>query len=148
MWSLREKMPEVINAISPQHSVEDIVVPLAQIPELMPELERLSQKYDVLVPCFGHAGDGNLHATIVKRPETPEEEWQEALPEVLRDLYQVVARLGGTISGEHGVGSKRPQYLSLVMDPVLIDVQRRIKLVFDPQNLLNPGKIFPPVRLK
>ena len=143
MWHLREKMPEAINATTPQRSVEDFVVPLAQIPDLMPELERLSQQYDVLIPCFGHAGDGNLHATVLKRPETPVEEWPEKLHVALEDLYKVVARLGGTISGEHGIGSKRTRYLALVMDPVLIEIQRRIKRVFDPLNILNPGKIFP-----
>ena len=72
------------------------------------------------------------------------EVWEERLPKVLTELYEVVARLGGTISGEHGIGSKRAAYLPLVMDPVLIELQRRIKRVFDPLNILNPGKIFPP----
>ncbi|MCR4406341.1 MAG: FAD-binding protein [Anaerolineae bacterium] len=143
MWRPRQEMAEAFKAICPVQSLEDIVVPLAQIPELMPELERLSQKYDVLIPCYGHAGDGNLHATVVKKPETPMEEWQEKLPAILEDLYIVVGRLGGTISGEHGIGSKRSRYLQLVMDPTVIELQRRIKRVFDPNNILNPGKIFP-----
>jgi glycolate oxidase len=119
-------------------------VPLAQIPDLMPELDRLSQQYDVLIPCYGHAGDGNLHATVVKRPETPMAEWQAKLPTILEALYGVVARLGGTISGEHGIGSKRARYLPLILDPTLIALQRKIKHAFDPLNILNPGKIFPP----
>ncbi len=143
MWRPRQEMAEAFKAICPVQSLEDIVVPLAQIPELMPELECLSQKYDVLIPCYGHAGDGNLHATVVKRPETPMEEWQEKLPAILEDLYIVVSRLGGTISGEHGIGSKRSRYLQLVMDPTVVELQRRIKRVFDPNNILNPGKIFP-----
>jgi glycolate oxidase len=143
MWRPRQMLAEAFKAISPVQSLEDIVVPLAQIPALMPELERLSEKYGVLIPCYGHAGDGNLHATPVKRPETPLAEWEEALPALLEELYRAVARLGGTISGEHGVGSKRAEYMPLVMDPVVIDLQRRIKRVFDPLNVLNPGKIFP-----
>jgi glycolate oxidase len=107
MWRPRQDAAEAFKAICPVQSLEDIVVPLAQIPDLMPELERLSQEYDVLMPCYGHAGDGNLHATVVKKPETPLEEWQQRLPRILEDLYNVVARLGGTISGEHGIGSKR-----------------------------------------
>jgi len=109
----------------------------------MLELERLSQQYDVLVPCYGHAGDGNLHATPMKRPETPVEEWQAKLPVLLADLYRAVSRLGGTLSGEHGIGSKRSAYLPLVMEPALIALQRRIKQAFDPLDILNPGKIFP-----
>lgn len=143
MWRPRQNLAEAFKAISPVQSLEDVVVPMAQIPALVPELERLGQEYGVLIPCYGHAGDGNLHATPVKRPETPLEEWHARLPSLLADLYGVVARLGGTISGEHGVGSKRAAYLPLVMDPVLIDLQRRIKAVFDPNNILNPDKIFP-----
>jgi glycolate oxidase len=136
-------MAEAFKAICPVQSIEDIVVPLANIPRLMSELERLAQRYNVLIPCYGHAADGNLHATVVKRPETPMEEWQAKLPAILTDLYKVVAQLGGTISGEHGIGSKRARYLPLVMDPALMALQRRIKQAFDPNGILNPGKIFP-----
>jgi glycolate oxidase len=143
MWRPRQMVAEAFKAVSPVQSLEDIVVPLAQIPALMPELERLSEKYGVLIPCYGHAGDGNLHATPVKRPEMPLAAWQEALPLLLEELYRVVARLGGTISGEHGIGSKRAAYLPLVMEPTAIELQRRIKQAFDPLHILNPGKIFP-----
>jgi glycolate oxidase len=143
MWRPRQNLAEAFKAVSPVQSLEDIVVPLAQIPDLMPELERLSAKYGVLIPCYGHAGDGNLHATPVKRPETPLADWQAMLPSLLEELYRAVARLGGTISGEHGIGSKRARYLPLVVDPAVIALQRRIKQVFDPLNILNPGKIFP-----
>ena len=143
MWHPRQIMAEAFKAICPVQSLEDIVVPLAQIPHLMPELERLSRQYNVLIPCYGHAADGNLHATVVKQPETLLEEWQVKLPQVLEDMYRVVAQLGGTISGEHGIGSKRARYLPLVMDPALIALQQRIKQAFDPLNILNPGKIFP-----
>ena len=141
MWRPRQNLAEAFKAICPVQSLEDIVVPLARIPDLMPELERLSAKYDVLIPCYGHAGDGNLHATAVKRPETPLEAWQAKLPTLLEELYEVVARLGGTISGEHGVGSKRAEFLPLVMDPSVIALQRRIKAAFDPLGILNPGKV-------
>jgi glycolate oxidase len=142
MWRPRQMMAEAFKAVSPVQSLEDVVVPLAQIPDLMPELARLSEEYDVLIPCYGHAADGNLHATPIKRPEMPLAEWQARLPALLEELYRVVAGLGGTISGEHGVGSKRVQYLPLVLEPTVIDLQRRIKRAFDPLNILNPGKIF------
>jgi glycolate oxidase len=143
MWRPRQNLAEGLKAISTAQSLEDIVVPMAQIPALLPELERLSEKYDVLIPCFGHAGDGNLHTSPLKRPEMPLEKWESLLPDLLGELYGLAARLGGTLSGEHGIGSKRSKYLPLVLDPVVIDLQRRIKEVFDPNGILNPGKIFP-----
>jgi glycolate oxidase len=142
MWNPRLKLAEAFKAICPVQSLEDIVVPAARIPDLIRELERLSQKYDVLIPCYGHAGDGNLHATPVKKPETPLAIWKEKLPSLLTELYQATFRLGGTISGEHGIGSKRASYLPLVMNSDLISLQERIKQAFDPLNILNPGKIF------
>ncbi len=142
MWKPRQNVLEALKAISPVQSAEDLVVPTAQIPNLMPELERLSQQYNVLIPCFGHAGDGNIHVEIIKPPETTMEEWHAKLPEILSDLYRAVSLMGGTISGEHGIGAKRAPFLPLVMDPVVIALQQRIKQAFDPLNILNPGKIF------
>jgi glycolate oxidase len=143
MWRPRINLAEAFKTLCPVQSLEDIVVPTARIPDLVGELERLALKYDVLIPCYGHAGDGNLHATPVKKPETSPEVWKTNLPLILTELYETVFRLGGTISGEHGIGSKRAPYMPIVMDPVLIALQKRIKQVFDPLNILNPGKIFP-----
>jgi glycolate oxidase len=142
MWRPRESIAEAFKVISPVLSIEDIVVPLANIPELMLVLEDLSGRYDVLIPCYGHAGDGNLHATVVKKPEMSMATWDEVLPRLLTELYEAVKAMGGTISGEHGVGSKRTGYLGLVLDEEAIALQRRIKAAFDPLNILNPGKIF------
>ncbi len=143
MWAPRVNLAEAFKTVCPVQSLEDIVVPTARIPELIRELERLALKYDVLIPCYGHAGDGNLHATPVKKPETPMETWKDGLPTLLTELYEVVFHLGGTISGEHGIGSKRAAYLPIVMSPELISLQKQIKRLFDPLNILNPGKIFP-----
>ncbi|MBN1658511.1 MAG: FAD-binding protein [Anaerolineae bacterium] len=142
MWHPRQMVAEAFKAVSPVQSLEDIVVPLGQIPALMEALGRLSEEYGVLIPCYGHAGDGNLHATPVKPPEMAMDAWHERLPRLLEALYRAVADLGGTISGEHGVGSKRVAYLPLVMDPAVIALQKRIKEAFDPKGVLNPGKIF------
>jgi glycolate oxidase len=143
MWRVREKVSEALTLRSPYQSAEDIVVPPAEIAALLREFEQLSARYGVSIPCFGHAGDGNLHARIIKDPEMSLETWEARKPEILSDLYRTVRRLGGTISGEHGIGLKRAPYLPLVMDPVLIELQQRIKRLFDPLNILNPGKIFP-----
>ena len=143
VWAVRRNIAEAFKVYSPVQSLEDIVVPFAQIPDLMPELERLSEKYDVIIPCYGHAGDGNLHATLVKHPHTPIDQWEEQERAVLVDLYDAVARLGGTLSGEHGIGTKRRDFLPMVLDATVIALQKRIKAAFDPNEVLNPGKIFP-----
>jgi len=142
MWRPRVTLPEAFKSLYPVQSIEDIVVPTARIPDLVRELERLASAYDVLIPCYGHAGDGNLHATPVKKPETAKELWKENLPRLLTELYGIVFSLGGTISGEHGIGSKRAPYMPIVMGPELIALHKRIKQAFDPLNILNPGKIF------
>ena len=143
LWSVRRNIAEAFKVISPHQSLEDIVLPPAGIPDIMPELERISEKYGVQLPCYGHAGDGNLHATIVKDPEDSMEEWEQKQPEALHDLYRATLALGGTISGEHGIGSKRKKdYTELVADEAEIAFVRKIKRAVDPNNVLNPGKIF------
>lgn len=143
VWKIRRNMYEAFKVFSPVHSAEDIVVPFAQIPQLLREVELLAKKYGVIIPNVGHAGDGNLHSIPIKPPEMPMEAWDEMLPELLSDLYVCTAKLGGTISGEHGIGLKRKKYMKLVMQSELIDLMKRLKLTFDPNNILNPGKIFP-----
>lgn len=142
IWKVRRNIAEAFKAISPVQSLEDIVVPIAGIPKLMPYLKELSEKYDVLIPCYGHAGDGNLHATIVKKSDDTLERWKETLPQVLTELYLIVRNLGGTISGEHGIGHKRKKYLPLVLSEVEIELMKKVKLAFDPNKVLNPGKMF------
>jgi glycolate oxidase len=143
VWRVRRNIGEAFSVYSPIRSREDIVVPFAQIPELVKEIDRLSKKYQVLIPSFGHAGDGNLHANPIKPPEMSMDEWNEILPNLLEDLYLSTAQLGGTISGEHGIGLKRKGFMKLVMQPELIDLMKRLKATFDPNQILNPGKIFP-----
>jgi len=143
MWRPRQVAAEAFKAIAPDQSAEDLVVPLAQIPTFVSEVERLSQAHGVMMPVFGHAGDGNLHVHVLRKAEISPAEWGARLPGILEELYRVVAGLGGTISGEHGIGSKRARYLSIALDPTLIALQKRIKLAFDPLSILNPGKIFP-----
>ncbi len=141
IWKVRRHAAEAFKAISPEQSLEDIVVPVCSIPELLPILEKLSEKHGVIIPCYGHAGDGNMHATVVRKPEMSIEEWEEVLPIVLTDLYKAVKELGGTISGEHGIGHKRKKYLSLVLDEAEIESMKKIKKALDPNLVLNPGKI-------
>jgi glycolate oxidase len=96
----------------------------------------------VPIPCYGHAGDGNLHATPVMNPAWSLQKWHRVLPEILADLYRLTASLGGTISGEHGIGHKRKAFMPLVMDERVLELMRAIKRAWDPNDILNPGKIF------
>lgn len=141
VWSVRRNIAEAFKVVSPHQSLEDIVVPIAAIPELMPELERISDKYNIQIPCYGHAGDGNLHATLVKNPESSMQEWYEIEKKALRELYQATKELGGTISGEHGIGLKRKAYMKIVSNPVELELMRKIKKAFDPNNIMNPGNL-------
>ena len=144
VWSVRRGIPEAFIVVSPHQSLEDVVVPIASIPKLMPELRKLSERYHIQIPCYGHAGDGNLHATLVKNPESSLETWYEIEDRALKDLYGVVKGLGGTISGEHGIGSKRKPFLQDMLGSVELELMKRIKRAFDPNNIMNPGKIFDP----
>jgi len=142
IWKVRRNIAEAFKVVEPHQSLEDIVVPIAAIPAIIPELEKLSEKYDIQIPCYGHAGDGNLHATPVKNPKASLDAWHRMLPNIMEDLFRVTARLGGTISGEHGIGHKRKKFLPIVMSEPAIEQMRGIKRVLDPNNILNPGKIF------
>lgn len=142
IWGVRRNIAEAFKVESPEQSLEDIVVPTSQIPELIPELERMSEAYGMQIPCYGHAGDGNLHATLVKDPQMDTANWREREDACLRDLYRVTTRLGGKISGEHGIGVKRKRYLAEVADPAELELMRAIKRAWDPNNIMNPGKIF------
>ncbi len=142
IWKVRRNIAEAYNVISKRQSNEDIAVPPANIPKLVEVLAALAEKYKIQVPCFGHAGDGNLHSRLVADPQWDDEKWNEVLPHVLKELYAEMLRLGGTLSGEHGIGHKRKKYMSEVADKEYIDLLRAIKKAFDPNNILNPGKIF------
>jgi len=141
LWSVRRNIAEAFKVYSPHQSLEDIVVPTAQIPDLMPEIARISAKYDIRIPCYGHAGDGNLHATLIKNPAHSMEQWYGIIPPALEELYIATKKLGGTISGEHGIGHKRKKYMHIVATGAELEVMRRIKRALDPNNILNPGKI-------
>ena len=142
IWSVRRNIAEALKVYSPVQSLEDIVVPIGSIPLVLPKLAMLSEKYGVTIPCYGHAGDGNLHATVVKKVECSLEHWHEIEPQLLRELYAfIVTELGGKISGEHGIGIKRREFLREVISDTEYDLLCALKKAFDPQLILNPGKI-------
>ncbi|MCD4699392.1 MAG: FAD-binding protein [Phycisphaerae bacterium] len=142
IWKVRRNIGEAYALVAPQQSSEDLVVPIAEIPALVSGMGRIARKYGVQIPCYGHAGDGNMHTRVVMNPDWPVAKWEKVLPDVLKELYELAASLGGTISGEHGIGHKRKTYLPLVMAEPVIELMRVTKRAWDPNNILNPGKIF------
>ncbi len=141
IWKVRRNIAEAFKLVSPHQSLEDVVVPIANIAKMVAGLRDLAARYDITIPCYGHAGDGNLHATPVMNPAWTLAQWQATLPAILTDMYRLSAALGGTISGEHGIGHKRKPFMSLVLEPACLEMMRAIKRSLDPNNILNPGKI-------
>ena len=141
-WRIRKRIPWDIMRYTSHQSIEDIVVPIASIPQALSNLKNIGEKFGLAIPVLGHAGDGNLHAVPLKNPNDSIAHWEEMLPVLLKDIYAMTAELGGTISGEHGIGHKRRDYMSLVMSDAHLDMMRKIKRALDPKNILNPGKIF------
>ncbi len=141
VWKVRRNIAEAFKVVSPHQSLEDIVVPIARIPRMVEGLGEISRRFDVHIPCYGHAGDGNLHATPVMNPAWTLEKWHETLPAILTAMYELTAELGGMLSGEHGIGHKRKQYMPLFVDEANLAIMRSIKRALDPNNILNPGKI-------
>ncbi|MBP2073353.1 FAD-binding oxidoreductase [Thermoanaerobacterium butyriciformans] len=142
IWKIRRNIAEAWKQYSPDQSLEDVVVPISEIPKFMEKVRKISEKYDVPIPCYGHAGDGNIHATPVKNPKFTMEEWLDILHhKLLPELYKEVINLGGTISGEHGIGHKRREFMSMALEPAQIEVMKAIKRALDPNYILNPGKV-------
>lgn len=142
VWSVRRNIAEAFKVYSPHQSLEDIVVPIGAIPTLMPKVAAISKKYDIAMPTYGHAGDGNLHTTLVKNPAHSMEQWYDIEEKALVELYDAVHSIGGKLSGEHGIGIKRKKYMEGLMDPVELKMMRSIKRALDPNNIMNPGKMF------
>ncbi|MDH5794631.1 MAG: FAD-binding protein [Candidatus Bathyarchaeota archaeon] len=133
----------IIDAAKAEGFVEvlDCVVPRSRIPELIKGLNDIAEKYGVECQNFGHAGDGNVHTNVLKK-NMNDQEWNEKIPRLVDEIYRLSITLGGTISGEHGIGLIRKPFLSMSRDKVQIELMKGIKRLFDPKNILNPGKIF------
>lgn len=144
LWDMRRSIGEAVKSIS-TYKEEDTVVPRSRLPELMDAIREVRQQYGIDAICYGHAGDGNIHVNILKRGMT-DAQWQEQLPLAIHDLFTRVVALGGTISGEHGVGYVQRPYLHLAIGTAELALMRSLKQAFDPRGILNPSKIFPEVR--
>jgi glycolate oxidase len=142
LWETRKLIIEALQSLSPQHimDTQDIVVPRTQLPVLLPRIKETAERYRLPIISFGHAGDGNVHVNIIK--DVPEEVWKTGAPRAAAEIYRLAVSLGGMVTGEHGIGLTRRSYLSLGIDPAQIEMMRSIKEDFDPNGILNPGKIF------
>jgi glycolate oxidase len=141
LWRARKVVSPALLTVKPHKVSEDVVVPLGAIPALITALQEIARRRGLIIPSYGHAGDGNIHVNVLYDHQV-EPERQMVNPAV-EDIFTVVRELGGTLSGEHGVGLTKAPYLGMELSPAAIALQRRLKAAFDPHNIMNPGKIFP-----
>lgn len=142
LWATRKALSPALRNIAPNKLNEDVVVPVSRLPELIEGLGKLSREFGIPIVNFGHAGNGNIHVNLLYDSQDPKQE--SAARPCLKQVFDLVIRLGGTLSGEHGIGREKRDYISLAIDPPTLDLMRRIKAQFDPKGILNPDKIFPP----
>ena len=140
LWRMRRTMAVSVKANS-VYKEEDTVVPRAALPQLIAGIKRIGFAYGFESICYGHAGDGNLHVNIIKG-NMSDEDWQHKLKKGIAEIFELTVSLGGTLSGEHGIGLVQKEYMHLKFSKVHLNLMRHIKQVFDPQGILNPGKIF------
>ncbi len=140
LWRLRRALSPSLARIKPNKLNEDVVVPRSKIPDLLSGVRDVSEDKGLMIPCFGHAGDGNIHVNVMYDARDKGE--TERAWEAVKAVFELVVRLGGTISGEHGVGTAKAPYISMELKPPVINVMKDIKDLFDPKGILNPGKIF------
>jgi D-lactate dehydrogenase len=141
LWAARKALSPLLRDIAPKKINEDVVVPVSALPVFLEGLEQLSAKYRVANVNFGHAGNGNIHVNLLVDPESADE--LSRANACLNEIFDLVIQLNGTLSGEHGVGSEKRPYIGKEIDPPTLALMKEIKRVFDPNNILNPGKLFP-----
>ena len=141
LWETRRNVSPSLHKLSPHKINEDIVVPRSRLAELVSFLGTVSMEYGLPIPAFGHAGDGNIHVNIMV-DKNNEQEYTNGI-KAKHKLFEFVLSLGGTLSGEHGIGTTKSEFLPLEIDETALSIMQRLKTLFDPNNILNPGKIFP-----
>lgn len=141
LWKMRRRVGEAVKSNS-IYKEEDTVVPRYELPKLLEGVKVIGAKYGFKSVCYGHAGDGNLHINIIKG-DLSDDVWKNELPKGITELFELTKKLGGTLSGEHGIGYVQKNYMPIVFNKVQLDLMKGIKNLFDPKGILNPGKIFP-----
>ena len=140
LWNLRRKVGEAVKGHS-TYKEEDTVVPRFHLPELLQSVKDIGKKHGFQSICYGHAGDGNLHVNILKGA-LDDKTWNNELPKAIEEIFKKVVDLDGTISGEHGIGLVQKPYMHIAFPEITLNLMKEIKKVFDPNGILNPGKIF------
>ncbi len=140
LWKLRRSLGEAVKANS-IYKEEDTVVKRAELPQLLNGVKAIGKKYGFQSVCYGHAGDGNLHVNIMKG-EMSDEDWNGKLKEGIQEIFELCKSLGGTISGEHGIGLVQKEYMTIMFSEREMELQKAIKIAFDPNGILNPGKVW------
>lgn len=141
LWKMRRAVGEAVKSNS-IYKEEDTVVPRYVLPELLSGIKKIGTKYGFKSICYGHAGDGNLHVNIIKS-DMSDENWEREVPKGIREIFELTVALKGTLSGEHGIGYVQKNFMDIAFSKTHLELMERIKYVFDPNNILNPGKIFP-----
>jgi glycolate oxidase len=140
LWKIRKNISPAVNAYSLAKS-EDVVVPRANLPKLITGIKEIGKQYGFNSVCFGHLGDGNLHVNVLKE-QISDTDWNTKVVEGIGEIFKLTVSLGGTLSGEHGIGLAKRPYMPIAMKGMNLELMRGIKKVFDPKGILNPGKIF------
>ncbi len=141
LWKLRRNIAEAVKQ-NTVYKEEDTVVPRFELPKLLIGIKAIGDKYGFKSICYGHAGDGNLHVNIVKLDMT-DELWRTEVPKGVNEIFQLTKSLNGTISGEHGIGLVQKEFMPIMFSEIELNLMYQIKQIFDPKNIMNPGKIFP-----
>lgn len=140
LWFIRRRIGEAVK-VNSIYKEEDTVVPRYKLPDLLSGVKQIGDKYGFESICYGHAGDGNLHVNIIKG-ELSDLQWKSELTKAIREIFTLTVSLGGTISGEHGIGWVQKNYMDIAFNEIELNLMRDIKKVFDPKNIMNPSKIF------
>ena len=140
LWFIRRRIGEAVK-VNSIYKEEDTVVPRYKLPDLLSGVKEIGDKYGFESICYGHAGDGNLHVNIIKG-ELSDLQWKNELTKAIREIFTLTVSLGGTISGEHGIGWVQKNYMDIAFNEIELNLMRDIKKVFDPKNIMNPSKIF------
>jgi glycolate oxidase len=140
LWQARRALSQALYKVAPLKIAEDVVVPRSKIPTLVRALEAMRERFGIPILSFGHAGDGNFHVNLMIQDTPADREKAEA---AVKEIFAEAIRLGGTMSGEHGIGLSKAPYLSMELTDDVMTVMKNVKKLFDPKNILNPGKIFP-----